>query len=116
MIFHGLVNKIEKAWCRETSATPGQWSNENPAAGQCAVTALIVQDLYGGTLMRGIVNGESHYWNRVGHFELDLTASQFGFGFSRESVCTRERDYVLSFEATRKRYEYLKGRMESLGA
>lgn len=111
-----IPTAFEKAWCRETSATPAAWSNENPAAGQCAVTALIIQDFAGGTLIRGIVNGESHYWNRLASgVEVDMTASQFGAGpVARSDVQTRGRDYVLSFDATRRRYEYLKRRMVSL--
>ena len=46
--------------------------------GQCAVTALVVQDFLGGELIRAFVCGESHYWNRLPDgSELDLTADQF---------------------------------------
>ena len=101
------------AWSRDTSATPDEWTPDNSARGQCAVTALIVQDRFGGVLVRGIVNSESHYWNRVGNLELDLTAGQFGADpFSRERVVIRDRDYVLSFPATKQRYEILTARLQ----
>lgn len=108
-----LAEHLTRCWCRETSATPAKWSNENPSAGQCAVTALVIQDLCGGRLMRGLVNGESHYWNRVDGIEIDFTVDQFGPGaITREAVATRDRDYVLSFPETAKRYEYLKARLK----
>ena len=62
------------------------WSAENPAWGQCDVTALIVNDLFGGDLMLGEVHcaGEQHgyhWWNRLGDgSEIDLTREQFRLG------------------------------------
>jgi hypothetical protein len=56
-----LERALEVAWERTTSADPDRWSPQNPAWGQCAVTALIVQDHYGGELRRGIVDDISHY-------------------------------------------------------
>ncbi|MEV6305446.1 hypothetical protein AB0M02_38950 [Actinoplanes sp. NPDC051861] len=59
------------------------WTAENPARGQCGVTALVVQDLVGGELILGEVFADGaktghHYWNRLpGGREVDFTASQF---------------------------------------
>jgi hypothetical protein len=60
-----------------------QWRPDNPARGQCGVTALVVQDVFGGDLLLGdvLVGGRKvghHYWNRLPNdFEVDLTADQF---------------------------------------
>ncbi|MBB4764130.1 hypothetical protein ACFQFC_07920 [Amorphoplanes digitatis] len=59
------------------------WRPENPSRGQCGVTALLVQDLFGGELVLGevLVDGVKvghHYWNRLpGGRDVDLTADQF---------------------------------------
>lgn len=98
---------IQYAWCRETSADPERWTEENPAWGQCAVTALLVQDLLGGDLLRSTVDGISHYWNRIDGFDLDLTLRQFGPAIYDASPVVREREYVLSFPETKARYELL---------
>ena len=59
---------------RRTSADPEGWSPHNRPWGQCAVTALVVQDRFGGELLRARVDGVSHYWNRLPDgSELDLT-------------------------------------------
>jgi hypothetical protein len=42
-----LKNILKKAWSKETSSVPDQWSKFNPALGQCAVTALAVNDYFG---------------------------------------------------------------------
>jgi len=60
-----LAETLERAWSRETSADPEQWTPDNPAWGQCAVTALVVQDGFGGELVRATVDDASHYWNRL---------------------------------------------------
>jgi len=48
------------------------------------VTALLVKRLFGGEVMRGKVNGETHYWNRIKGVEIDFTSDQYdgGDGFT----------------------------------
>jgi hypothetical protein len=58
----------------------------NPARGQCDITALVVNDLFGGDLMMGEVylGAEQrgyHWWNRLSTgLEVDLTREQFRHG------------------------------------
>jgi hypothetical protein len=80
---YDMRQKLPRVWCRETASPSVQdrWTEENPALGQCAVTALLVQDAVGGELMRTVVEGHgSHYyvWHRGGRE--DLTACQFPEG------------------------------------
>lgn len=108
------ISAITEAWSAETSSDPN-WSEENPALGNCAVTSLLIQDLYGGELLRGRVEGTSHYWNLLpGSIEVDLTRDQFGSFTLESSPMERERAYVLSFEGTAARYELLKTRVREL--
>jgi hypothetical protein len=105
---------LASAWAPETSYDPIGWSQRNPAWGQCAVTALIVQDYCGGTLISGEVNGVPHYWNRLPTDEdLDLTLIQFGRDarHSRADLC--DRDFVLSYPDTVRRYHQLQDRVTS---
>lgn len=59
------------------------WHPGNPSRGQCGVTALVLNDLFGGELVLGEVRvaGERtgvHWWNRFGAgVEVDLTRDQF---------------------------------------
>ncbi len=113
---------IQEAWSRETSSDPERWTPENPAWGQCAVTALIIQDFFGGGLMRVEVSDLiqfkvlSHYYNILpGDRVFDLTLDQFGsssdFVWSIHPAEERTREYVLSYPATRDRYQLLRARM-----
>ncbi|MER5363371.1 hypothetical protein [Streptomyces sp. NPDC002785] len=84
--FNDLEQAIRGGWGADTT-TPvhrPNWTPDNPARDQCGVTALVVNDLLGGELIRGEVhvNGERvdyHWWNRLGMgIEVDLTREQFG--------------------------------------
>lgn len=103
------------SWGEDTAK--GGWNEDIPALNQCAITALVVQDYFGGELKRCKLNdGDSHYWNDTEKYgELDLTFTQFAFTKQRELVgdtVIRDRKYVLSFPDTVKRYEILKNRVE----
>ncbi len=101
------------AWTPETSSDPSGWSPDNRAWGQCAVTALVVQDRFGGVLLRTVNEGASHYWNRLPNGdEVDLTRDQFKTWDPGEIV-ERDRSYVLSFPDTVARYERLKAALSS---
>jgi hypothetical protein len=104
-----LFAAIRHAWAADTSVDPA-WSSTCPARGQCAVTALVVQDYLGGQLVRAEVDGISHYWNRISEEEVDLTREQF-VGFAPVDINSRSRYYILSFSDTAKRYETLKARV-----
>jgi hypothetical protein len=65
------------AWCEATAL--GKWNALEPCQGQCAITALVVQDYFGGELLRcKMTDGNSHYWNLLpdGSTE-DFTEEQF---------------------------------------
>jgi GNAT superfamily N-acetyltransferase len=78
-----LEAAIRSSWERDTSDDPDEWSEDNPARGQCAVTALLVRDLLGGEILianvlRGGERVERHSWNRLpSGLSVDLTRSQF---------------------------------------
>jgi hypothetical protein len=109
-----LAGVVSGSWCRETSYDPLSWRPENSAWGQCAVTALVLQDLLGGDLMFGEVNGFQHYWNRLpGDNEVDLTLRQFESVNRIEHRRKADRAYVLSFPDTRRRYRKLLSRVQA---
>ncbi|MEM7642657.1 MAG: hypothetical protein AAF366_09020 [Pseudomonadota bacterium] len=65
---------LATAWSRETAV---QWSPENPANGQCNVTAAVVADLFGLEILRTELGDVWHYYNRADGRRVDLTDSQF---------------------------------------
>ena len=65
---------LEQCWSAKTSK---QWSTDNPANGQCSVTALVLQDTYGGRMLKTRVGEAWHFYNEIEGRVLDMTASQF---------------------------------------
>jgi hypothetical protein len=105
------IAAIRGAWCKDTSVDPDKWTPDNPAWGQCAVTALVVQDLLGGELRRlELPAGGGHYFNLLDRCETDLTAEQFAFDLDYVGGCTRDRGTVMANPNTNERYKLLKAR------
>ena len=63
-----------KAWSLSTAS---QWTANNPAAGQCNVTALLVHELFGGDLLKTPLPAGDHFYNRIEGRRYDFTAAQF---------------------------------------
>ncbi len=65
---------LTRAWSDETAV---QWTPENPASGQCNVTAAVIADLFGGEILRTRLPEVWHYYNRINGQRVDFTDSQF---------------------------------------
>ena len=105
-----LVNKIKNSWCQETAhpAYASRWSKDNPSAGQCLVTALLIQDELGGDIYDCKVGRSRHFYNVVNGEKIDLTFDQFPAGSECKDSRIRDRKSLLSNAETRQRYELLK--------
>ncbi|WP_299705473.1 hypothetical protein [uncultured Tateyamaria sp.] len=76
MIFDEQAVRIalHKAWSLQTAV---QWKADNPALGQCNVTAAVIYGMFGGEVLRTRLPGVWHYYNRIRGERYDLTDSQF---------------------------------------
>ena len=70
VIYEALI----KSWSIETSS---KWTSENPAKGQCGVTALVVQEICGGKIKKTKVGEEWHFYNCIDGQRFDFTDTQF---------------------------------------
>lgn len=113
-----VSDAVQQAWSLKTSNDP-EWSADNPALGQCAVTACVVQDYLGGDILSSVVtfpDGRtgSHYFNVIDGKIVDLTRQQFpadavvSDGQPKTKGFASTREYCLSFDATQQRYRLLK--------
>lgn len=81
---------LKASWAEDTCSPDdlerAGWSRDNPAWGHCDVTAMLINDIFGGSLVVGeVYAGEEqqgyHWWNRLDSgLDLDLTRSQFRSG------------------------------------
>lgn len=105
---------LAASWRREFSAQHDAWTPNNPALGQCAITALLVQDKFGGEILRAVISERlgSHYWNRIDGQEVDYTRSQYPPEIVIPPGEPVERAYILESEraikaGTPERYQLL---------
>lgn len=89
-----------------------KWTLENKTLGQCAITALVLNDFLGGKIMRCESETGSHYYNLINDEIVDLTVSQFNILPNYETGIERTREYLLSNEDTKKRYKLLLERVK----
>ncbi len=104
---------IRASWSAATAASDN-WNPAHSSVGQSAVTALVLQDLFGGQLLQATVQGVSHYWNRLPNgTEVDLTRDQFDRFIVDSPPKVRDRTYVLSFPSTLLRYDRLRSAVDA---
>ena len=107
-----LYRVLWKLWTRET-CTPRMredWTEENRTLGQCAITAFLAQDIFGGRVWGiPLEDGGFHCFNDAGGCVFDLTSEQFA-GKALDYALRHEQlrhDHFMR-EEKRQRYEALK--------
>ena len=84
--------RLARSW---SSASSTRYTPENPALGQCSATALVVQKVFGGALLKTRVGEAWHGYNRIGGVAYDFTAAQFLSPLAYDDVPTT-RDEALA--------------------
>jgi hypothetical protein len=84
-----VASALRQSWSR---ATARQWTEKNPAAGQCNVTALLVHELFGGELLKTPLPEGDHFYNRIDGVRFDFTKSQFARAITYTDTLTTRDD------------------------
>lgn len=77
---HKLYAVLRLSWKANTAyrTCQSEWVPNDPSYGQCAITAMLVHDMFGGTIHRIRVDGGgTHYFNKIDGHYVDLTREQF---------------------------------------
>jgi hypothetical protein len=98
-----ILKALQNSWSINSSS---KWSKENPAMGQCGVTALVVHDQVGGEILKTKLADGWHFYNFIDGKRYDLTASQFQEEILYIDVPS-SRDEAFS-DTNEKQYTYLK--------
>ncbi|MDA1523103.1 hypothetical protein PDJ99_07760 [Bacillus cereus] len=98
-----IYETLIRSWSIETSS---KLTIENPAKGQCGVTALVVQDIYGGEIKKTKVREAWHFYNCIDGQMFDFTEAQFN---GKLNYMDMESNREEAFEDTNeKQYSMLK--------
>ena len=88
------------------------WTTDNPAAGHCGVTALVVNDILGGDIVKTRYGNIWHFYNRINTEIFDFTKSQFNQPIEYKSQIS-DRDEAFS-DTNKEQYQYLKSHTRAL--
>lgn len=69
-----IQSNLRESWSIESSS---KWTKENPAKGQCSVTAVVVYQYFGGNILKTDVDGNWHFYNKINGVVCDFTSEQF---------------------------------------
>jgi hypothetical protein len=96
---YGYMKKLESIIKQSfdiDTCYPGErkdWTKQNPTIGQCAITALVVQDYLGGEIAYDQNN--IHFWNRIDGKDIDFTREQFDTNIIIQMTRIRTRQDIL---------------------
>lgn len=108
-----LYAVLRKTWKAETAypSCQAEWVSTDPSYGQCAITAMLVYDMFGGSIHRIRVNGGgTHYFNKIDGYYVDLTREQFDLydiPVTYEPNEQMKREYCGKNPNTKERYHQL---------
>ena len=98
-----ITTILATSWSLESST---KWSSDNPAKGQCGVTALVVHDLFDGAIKKTKLADGWHFYNVIDGKRLDFTHSQFTEDIEYMDIPSNRDEAYL--DTDEKQYTYLK--------
>lgn len=115
MTLSQLTYFLNQCWSKETCypLLQSKWNEKERSIGQCAVTALILNEYFGGKICKCKVGEISFYFNKINDEIIDLTGEQFGdINIQYEPFKEKTREQLLENEDTKKRYQLLKLKLD----
>ena len=102
-----LIDALKSSWSLESSS---KWTQDNPALGQCGVTALVVQDFLGGEILKTEYGEIWHFYNLIDDEPVDFTKSQFDKPIAYSNrVSSREEAFA---DTNAQQYDYLRAAVQ----
>lgn len=102
-----LIEHMQEAlltsWSIKTSS---KWTKDNPAKGQCGVTALVVNDVHGGLIRKTLLSEGWHFYNEINGERYDFTTSQFNEDIGYMDILSSRAEAFL--DTNQKQYDVLK--------
>lgn len=99
-------DNISLAWSKNTAhpSYQSKWSENNRSAGQCAITAMYLNQKYGYSIFETIVGKSRHFFNKDNDGNvIDLTKDQFDVEIDYSN--SRQRDFNDLYRSCGNRYE-----------
>ena len=98
-----------QCWSKQSSSL---WTENNPARGQCSVTAIIIQEQFGGEILKTNVDGQWHFYNLIDGAKYDLTVNQFDEPPSYIDILSNRAEAVA--DTSEEQYNYLSSKFKQV--
>ncbi len=98
-----LSSILLNSWSYRSSS---KWTPGNPAKGQCGVTALVINEILGGEILKTMTLEGWHYYNHINGERIDLTKSQFTEPMSYQDITSNWKEAFS--DTNHEQYNYLK--------
>lgn len=106
-----IENLLFQSWSSETSSL---WSQDNPARGQCDVTAILINECFGGEILKTFIDGQPHFYNCIDGVNYDFTASQFQVLPEYLNLLADREEIFSNNLQVKQQYEILRHRFKKL--
>jgi hypothetical protein len=104
-----ILDILNKCWSLDTSS---KWTPENPAKGQCSVTALVINDIFGGDIMKTQAGDDWHYYNYIDYERIDFTVSQYPDPINYSDIKCKRVDACLDTDL--KKFQFMSSEFRKL--
>lgn len=104
-----IIEILSKAWSLDSSS---KWTINNPAKGQCGVTALVINDLFGGMILKTELVEGWHFYNQINNQRYDFTESQFKSEILYQDIPSNREEAIL--DTNQQQYDYLRQKVNEL--
>lgn len=115
---HVNLHDIKRSWSRETAHPTAQkyWTKEKPSLGQCAITALYLNEKYGYSIWETLINNRNrHFFNKDSDGNIiDLTKDQFSSDVEIDYENSRRRDPKQLLRSCNTRYQLFKKNLNNI--
>jgi len=106
-----IESLLLKCWSSETSSL---YIKNNPARGQCDVTAILIYDYFGGEIIKTFIDEQPHFYNQINGIRYDFTVSQFQIIPEYLDLPASMKEILNSNSKVKQQYEILRERFKKV--
>lgn len=112
------ISDIKHSWSKETAHPTAQkyWTEDKPSLGQCAITALYLNEKYGYSIWETLINNRNrHFFNKDNDGNIiDLTKDQFSSNVEIDYGNSKQRDPKQLLRSCNTRYQLFKKNLNNI--
>lgn len=106
-----IESLLLECWSSQTSSL---YIKDNPARGQCDVTAILIYDYFGGEIIKTFIDEQPHFYNQINGIRYDFTVSQFQIIPKYLDLPASREEILNSNSKVKQQYDILQERFDKV--